>query len=225
MSDSERGRGEGPPTARVIQPRRSLPGGRAALGGLLIAVAAVGVFVAYASASDEPSHHLVVASRDIDIGTVIEEGDLQLIRGDLPDATRRTTFSSVGAVVGHVALSSIRRGEILHAGALTADASTVGHEVALTLPREQVAVGHLQAGDLVDVLVTRDDATSMVAARATVVRLGDDGDRSLTSTRDLTIVIAVSSGEAVVDIVHALRTGEVTVVRSTFAASDDRSGG
>lgn len=226
MRDSELGSGgSGPTTARVIERRRALPGGRAALGGLLIAIAAVGVFVAYSGASDEPGQHIVVAARDIDIGTVIEADDLEVIRGDLPDATRRATFSSVDAVVGHVVLTPIGRGEILQGGAITSDAASgVGHEVAITLPRDQIAVGHLQAGDLVDVFVTRDDETTSVATRATVVRLGDHRDQSLTSSRDLTIVIAVPSGDVIVDIVHALRTGEVTVVRSTFAASSDRGG-
>ena len=44
----------------------------------------------------------------------------------------------------------------------------------------------------------------------------DDGG-SLTSSREVTLVVAVPSGDAVAALVHALRTGDVTVVRSTFA--------
>ena len=53
------------------------------------------------------------------------------------------------------------------------------------------------------------------------MQIGADDDGSLTSERELTIVVAVPSGDAVAALVHALRTGEVTVVRSTFAAPDD----
>lgn len=225
MSDSELGTRRGAATARVIRRRRTLPGGRAALGALLVAIAAVGVFAAYASASDGPSDRIVIASRDIDVGAVIEADDVQIIRGELPSGTRHATFASVHAVVGHVALGPIGHGEILQAGSITDDTpSVLGHEIALTLPRDQIAVGHLQPGDLVDVFVTRDDETSAVAVSATVVRFGSDSDQSLTSRRELTIVVAVPSGEVVVALVHALRTGEVTVVRSTFAASVDRGG-
>ena len=58
---------------------------------------------------------------------------------------------------------------------------------------------------------------------AQVVQIGAEDDASLTSDREISLVVAVPSGEAVAALVHALRTGDVTVVRSTFAeaSSDD----
>ena len=49
------------------------------------------------------------------------------------------------------------------------------------------------------------------------MQIGAEDDGSLTSDREISLVVAVPSGDAVAALVHALRTGDVTVVRSTFA--------
>ena len=210
--------------SRAIVRRPGLPGGRAALGGLLITVAALGVFLAYRRAEGGPSTRVVVASQEIHVGTVIGEDDVQVILADLPATTSATSFRTAAAVIGHVALGPIAAGEIVQAGSITADRSaSEATEIALTLPRAQIAVGHLQEGDRVDVFVTYDDHTESVVRRATVVLIGTGRDRSLTSDRELTVVVTIPSGDAVAALVHALRTGEVTVVRSTFASATDAS--
>lgn len=208
-------------TGRAIVRRPGLPGGRAALGGLLITVAALSVFLAYQRAERGPTTRVVVARQEIRVGAVIEPDDVQVALAELPASVGATAFRSPSAVVGHVALGPIAAGEIVQAAAITADRSpSDAHEIAITLPRAQIAVGRLRAGDRVDIFVTYDERTSSVVRNATVVLIGTDRDRSLTSDRDLSIVVAVPSGDAVAALVHALRTGEVTVVRSTFASAD-----
>jgi hypothetical protein len=59
-----------------------------------------------------------------------------------------------------------------------------------------------------------------VVRGAQVVQITEDGGSSLASARELTLVVAVPSGDAVAELVHALRTGDVTVVRSTFGEAD-----
>ena len=203
-----------------ISRRRGLPGGRAVLGGVLMAVAAVGVFIAVDQAGREPSDTIVVAARPIRPGAVLEPSDLRTEDGELPD--RALGFASVDAVVGHVALGPIGDGEVVQPGSVTddADAGDV-HEVAITLPRGQIAVGRLKQGERVDVFVTYDEVTQSVVRGTTVVQIGTEDDGSLTSDREITLVVAVPSGDAVAALVHALRTGDVTVVRSTFADSAD----
>lgn len=206
---------------RTVVRRPGLPGGRAALGGLLVTVAALSVFLAYQRAERGPTTRVVVATQEIRVGEVIEPEDVQLAVAELPAGVGATTFRTPSAVVGHVALGPIAAGEIVQAGAITADRSAPdAHEIAITLPRAQIAVGRLKAGDRVDIFVTYDERTSSVVRDATVVLIGSDRDRSLTSDRELSIVVAVPSGDAVAALVHALRTGEVTVVRSTFASAD-----
>lgn len=214
---------EGPraPAARSIGRRRNLPGTRAMLGALLMTVAAVGVFLAYAGAQDGPSDELVVTTRALRAGEAIETADLRVVVGELPSSPRGSVFRSLDDLVGKVALGPIAKGEIVQAGSVTADRGTSpGHEVALTLPREQLAVGRLRAGERVDVFVTYDDRTASVVRGAQVVEIAGPSDDSLTSDREVTIVVAVPSGEVVAALVHALRTGDVTVVRSTFGTSD-----
>ncbi len=219
-------RGTGPRVAptttpsRAIRRRPGLPGSRAVVGGLLMAVAALGVYAAYTGATEGPSDPVVIARRAIRIGEVIEADDLRVADATLP-AGATGHFEEIEALVGRVALGPIGSGELVQAGAVTADrATTAGHEISLTLPREQVAVGRLKQGERVDVFVTVDDRTSSVVRGARVVQLDTGGDGSLTSEREVSIVVGTESGEAVAALVHALRTGDVTVVRSTFAAED-----
>lgn len=203
---------------RQIDRRRSLPGGRAVIGGLLMAVAAVGVFAAYAGATDRPTDPIVVAADEIRAGQVIESDDLRVMEGDLPDGVARNTFESAEDVIGHVALGPIAPGELVQRGLVTEDVSVDAlHEVAITLPRAQIAVGRLKPGERVDVFVTADDSTRSVVRGSQVVQIGATGDGSLTSDREIELVVAVPSGDDVAAVVHALRTGDVTVVRSTLA--------
>jgi Flp pilus assembly protein CpaB len=199
-----------------ITRRRALPGGRAVLGGVLMAVAVVGVFVAYEQAGDEPSDSIVVAARAIRLGEVLEASDLRTVHGELPGGG--PGFADISALVGHIALGPIGEGEIVQPGSIT-DEGTVDpvHEVAITLPGRQVAVGRLKPGERVDVFVTYDDRTSSVVRGAQVVQIEAEDAASLTSDREISLVVAVPSDETVAAVVHALRTGDVTVVRSTFA--------
>ena len=201
-----------------IERRRGLPGGRAVLGGVLMAVAAVGVFVAYAQAGQRPTEPVVVAARAIRVGEVVQVDDLRTIEADLPSTASGGTFETAESVAGRVALGPIAAGEIVQEGSVTDQpAVSESHEVAINLPRGQIAVGRLKAGERVDVFVTYDDRTTSVVRGAEVVEIGADEEGSLTSDREITLVVSVPTGDAVAATVHAIRTGEVTVVRSTFA--------
>jgi len=199
-----------------ISQHRSLPGGRAVLGGVLMAVAVVGVFSAYTRVGQDPTDPIIVTTRAIRVGEVLEASDLRQVDGELPSDD--AAFGDVERLVGRVALGPMNEGEVVQAGSVTAEPATPGvHEVAVALPRRQIAVGRLKPGERVDVFVTYDERTSSVVRGAEVVQIEADDAGSLTSDREVSLVIAVPSGDAVAAVVHALRTGDVTVVRSTFA--------
>jgi Flp pilus assembly protein CpaB len=205
--------------SRTIERRSTLPGGRAALGGLLMAIAAVGVFLAYTDATRGPTGHVIVADRELRAGETIAADDLRRVTAQLPGDAG--TFEDASELVGRAVLGPIGAGEIVQAGSVTDDrGEATAHEVALTLPRSQIAVGRLKQGERVDVFVTSDDRTTSVVRDARVVQITNQEDGSLTSAREITLVVAVPSGDAVAAMVHALRTGDVTVVRSTFADGD-----
>jgi Flp pilus assembly protein CpaB len=188
------------------------------VGGVLIAFAAVGVYVAYDQASAGSADPVVVAARDLRVGDVLEAGDLRTAEGDLPSPAAGAAFRSPETLVGRVVLGPIADGEIVQAAAVTdGEATPDQHEVALRLPRGQIAVGRLKAGERVDVFATYEDRTTSVVRGATVVQIEADDEGSLTSSQEISVVVTVPSGDAVAAVVHALRTGDVTVVRSTFA--------
>lgn len=128
----------------IVQ-HRGLPGGRAVLGGVLMAVAAVGVFVAYHRASQRPTDPVAVAAHALRVGEVLEPDDLRMAEVDLPDTAADGAFPSVESLTGRVTLGPIGGGEIVQAGSVT-DQATSGaiHEITVTLPRSQVAVGRLK---------------------------------------------------------------------------------
>mgnify|MGYP001477074027 CR=1 FL=1 len=197
-----------------IERRRGLPGGRAVLGGVLMAIAAVGVFTAYSGAGEGPGERVVVARSALRVGQTIGADDLALAEVDL-GRSEVPVFGDVEDVVGRVALGPVDEGGLVQPASVSADARLPRlHEVAITVPRSHVAVGRLKAGERVDVFVTHEDLTRTVARGAQVVELGSDDGSTLTSSRDVTVVVAVPGGREVAAIVHALRTGEVTLVRS-----------
>lgn len=206
-----------PRSPRRIVRHQGLPGARAVTGGLLMAVAAVGVFAAASGADDEPRQRAVVADRPIRIGERVEARHLRVVAVELPGDSA-APFEELDDVVGRVALGPIGEGELVQAASVTADrAARPAHEVALTLPRAQIAVGRLRQGERVDVYGTDDERTWSVVRGAEVVQIDAGDDGSLTSERELTIVVAVETADDVAPLVHALRRADVTVVRSTFA--------
>src|SRR5258705_7893276 len=97
---------------RVTTPR-GLPGGRAVVGGLLVAASAVGVFSAYGSAHAPPSDRYVVVARDLTPGEIVGVGDLRLVAINLPADQRGQSFTDPGVLVGTVTLGALHRGQLV----------------------------------------------------------------------------------------------------------------
>ena len=201
-----------------ISRHRGLPGGRAVLGGVLMAVAVVGRVPRLRAGRRAPERR----DRRGDPGhprwaRCSRPTDLRTVDGELPGGTaalrrRRRAGRSRRCWARSAKARSCRPDR-----SPTVRRRAGVHEVAVTLPRRQIAVGRLKEGERVDVFVTYDERTASVVRGAQVVQIGAEDDGSLTSDREISLVVAVPSGEAVAALVHALRTGDVTVVRSTFA--------
>lgn len=210
------------PTSRTVGAKRTLPGSRATIGGLLMALAAGGVLLAYTGSSSGPDDALIVVTEDVAAGQVIDHDALAVEKGDLPEGID-ATFDTPEEVAGRVALVPLAKGDIVQASAVgSTPRPSVAHEMALTLPRENVAVGRLKRGERVDVYVTTEDRTSSVVRGAEVLQLTEGDDDSLTSDRDVSLVVGVATAEEVAALVHSLRTGDVTVVRSTGPGTSDQ---
>jgi Flp pilus assembly protein CpaB len=212
--DSPRHRGSG----RLHIPGRSvLPSARAILGGLLITVAAVGTFATWRQTSATPDTAYVMARQPLEPGHRLTGDDLRLEQVALPGALADAAFSDVEDVIGRVTLGPIGEGELLQSGQVSenAEAPDPHVEVSFTLPRDRAVDGRLRSGDRVDIFVTRDDITSPVLEGIQVVAVTDGGGSSLVSGTDVTITVGLEDVTRRVDLIHAVRAGEVTLVRST----------
>ena len=202
---------------RRVLDRAVLPSARATVGALLLALSGVVTFVAWQHASGPPDQSYVVAGQPLPPGERIGAADLRLMPLDLPDGVAAAAFSDPDAVVGRVALGPVGEGELVQSSLLSEGRSTEPTvEVAFALSRDRAVDGQLRSGDLVDVFVTYPDQTVAVGTGVRVIRLsGGDG---FTESGQVTVTLALGADRGLAAaLIHAVRVGEVTLVRSSEA--------
>ena len=206
----------------VIARRRSLPGSRAVVGGFLIALAALGVFVALQRASTTPTTRYVVMAHDVASGTTLTPSDLATDVFALPDGVADRSYTDPSALVGSVAIGPLTAGELVQRSAVV-ERSKAGtaYQVSLPIERSRALAGGLVAGETVDVLVTYSNETIVVSRGATVIK-SDSGSRGTISAGGETVlVLAVQTPDEVLAITHGSQIGKVTVVRTTGLPADE----
>jgi Flp pilus assembly protein CpaB len=209
-----------PPVPRRRTGRRAaLPNGRAVVGGLLVAAAAVGTYAAWVSADDAPTTRYAVAARDVAVGEVLEAADLELVAIDAPATIAAASFEGDDAslLVGQVAVAPLRAGDLVQRSAVVVPEDAEGRR-QLSFPIDVAAAlaGTLEVGERVDVLVTEgsdvgEATTAVVAEGATVARVlggDDDGGR-------LVVLLSVPDDTDLLALTTAARIGELTLVRTT----------
>ena len=206
------------------RPRRNLPSGRAALGGLLVTVAVLGTLVSYGRAHGTPKGRFLVATHDVAAGAPITRSDVRVAKFDLPaDLAPRVADRSMQAeFVNLVTLTPVRAGEpILTANLARKRGGVSSREVSVSLDPAQAAGGHLQAGDRIDVLATvgsgTEARTELVAGDVPIVRI-ERTDGSITSSRGaLTVTIAFVDPGLELSLAQAFSVAKVQLVRTTGA--------
>jgi Flp pilus assembly protein CpaB len=221
MTQPERGASPGSddravPSSRRITRRSGMPGGRAMAGGLLVALAGVGTFVAWQRSTGTPGTSYAVAARTIRPGERVSADDLRLEPVDLPDGVAAAAFAGSDDLVGRVTLGPVAEGELLQRGQL----SDRGHdqpavEVSFAIDRDRALDGRLRSGDRVDVFVTDAGRTAAVSEGVQVVAVGGGDGSSFSGDRKVTITVSLAEPAARAPLIHALREGDVTLVRST----------
>lgn len=208
------------PEAHRIRPRRGLPGGRAVVGGLLVTVAAVGIFAAVSGAGRGTDTTYVVAARDLEPGQEITAGDLELTAVALPDALQGRVFSRPGDVVGAIAVGPLSEGELVQAGGLADGADAAVPTFSLALPQADANAGDLQRGDVVQVVATYGGDTSgttdTLAEVAQVVSVST-GEATVANADEVLLRLAVESADERAAIVNATVTGRIALIRITGA--------
>lgn len=197
-----------------------MPNGRAVVGGLLIAVAAVGVYVAYTSAGTEATSQLVVAARDLSPGERISVADLERVTvGDLGELSG-AFFSTPDELEGAVLLGPVVSGEPIQPGAvrLPSEAERAsgieGRRFSLQLPSDRALNGDLAPGEMVDVVVTSGgpDSTQVVVRNALVVEVEDSSDGSLPTESTVQLTLLMDDEADVLATIDAVTNAEVTLV-------------
>ena len=221
-----------PPLA-VIPRRRAVPGGRAVVGALLVAVAAVGTFAAASGATSDPRKPYVVARGDLVVGQRLSRGDLAFARMDLPGYSR--AFEDMAELEGALVVGPVGRGELVQRSAVrlgpaaggsgSGSAAASHRQVSVAIDPARAVAGSLQAGEFVDVLATyggsSDGQTVVVARGVRVVSARDRG--GLAGGESLVVVLDVPSADAALALAHAVHAGEVTVVRAGPRADGERA--
>jgi Flp pilus assembly protein CpaB len=212
---------------RRIRPRGSLPGGRAVAGGLLVAVATVGTFAAYRGASGGPTTSYAVAAHELRPGEVIGAGDVRLRRVDLPGALAARAYDGDAALVGAIVTAPLAEGELVQRSAVAEGSGRAPmQELSFAVETERAVDGRLRPGERVDVLATYGtgtDARTQVVVRAALLAATSDGDGDLSGST-VVLTVALERSEDVLALTHAVRAGEVTVVRTTGVAPDAEPG-
>ncbi|MGH9283827.1 MAG: SAF domain-containing protein, partial [Acidimicrobiales bacterium] len=142
-------RAAAPPTggngAQPLRRRRSLPGGRAVVGGFLVALAAVGVFAGYTSATSDTREPFIVARRDLPLGHRITRADLGTLPMDLPGLLRARSYRDPAQLLGSVVIGPVSEGELIQSSAvLSGDQGAGARHISFPIESARAVDGGLR---------------------------------------------------------------------------------
>lgn len=205
---------------RVVKPRRGLPGSRAVVGGLLVAVAAVGVFAAWEGAGKRPATRYLVASRTIAAGSVLDRADLTTAAMNLPDTVAGRSFSNAATLEHAVTLGPLEPGELVQSGnVLPGRGAKRRPELSFGIDAERAVAGTLRPGDRIDILVTygtgAGSVTQVVSTDSTVLSVDGGNRNGLSDSRRQVLSVALASSDDILGMTNAARAGELTVARAS----------
>ena len=201
---------------RRVERRVGLPSGRAVVGGLLMALAAVGTFLAYADATADDTIDVLIAARDLSPGETITAGDVELVGVELPGQVRGL-FGAVEAAVGRQVAAPVAAGEFLLGSATVVPIDgEEALEVAVRVPASR-AVGRLRAGERVDVFSTwGSEVTELIAVDARVLEVSSGSGSALGGGESVVVRLAVADFSQIEALVHAQAAGDITMIRATI---------
>jgi Flp pilus assembly protein CpaB len=211
---------------RMILPRRSLPGGRAVVGGFLIAAAAVVTFWTYTGATRTSRQLYVVAARPLSPGTRITPADLRLAALDMPDASVRSqVFGSTGELVGASVIAAIAPGSLIEASEVVGRGGAPGtREISISIDSSRAVGGTLKPGEFVDILSTFGQGaasyTVVMVPHVEVVTVAGGNGGSIGATPTQVMVLAVQDGPSAEAVADAAVATQLTLVRAAEQPAD-----
>ena len=215
-AETAQGSGNGAAPRLVTGRRSALPNGRAVLGGLLVAAAAVGTYSAWSGADDAPTTRYAVAARDVAVGEVLEASDVELVAMEAPATVATAAFEGDEAalLVGQVAVAPLSAGDLVQRSALVVPEDAVAaRQLSFPIDVAAALAGTLEVGEHVDVLATVEGTTELVAADAVVARVSGDEDDGR-----LVVLLSVGDDTDLLALATAVQVGDLTLVRTTPGA-------
>lgn len=213
------------PSSRRIERVRRLPSGRAVVGGLLVALAALTVVVSYLGAIAPPVTSYLVAAEVIEPGTRFEDPDqlraaLGQVAVELPPATAATVVAvaDVDELLGATVTVALERGELLTWSMLDRRVhDRTAHTVSFPIAPADAVAGALTPGDLIDVIVTdggsRDAVTRFVAREVRVLAVAAPETAGPVGGQQV-LTVGLDDAEDVLALSHGLATGQVRLART-----------
>jgi len=203
---------------RPLPKRRTLPNGRAALGGLLVALSTLVLFSVAQSQGRSDLERYVVASRALALGTRLSAADLRITDLHVPQGDlRRHVFGDVRALVGSVVIAPIAAGELVQTSSIVDGGDAPGwRQIAVPIDPARSFGDRLRAGELVDVVATFGngaDAFTAPVVRSARVVTRETGDGGLGQSKGQLVVLAVTTDDEAIAIAHAVAAGEVSLIR------------
>jgi Flp pilus assembly protein CpaB len=219
VTDTRRPSPAGDPASlrKRVGRRAALPNGRAVVGGLLVATAAVGTYAAWSSADDPPGTRYAVAARDVRVGEVLEAGDLRLVAMDAAPTVAAAAFAAGDAslLVGQLTVAPLAAGDLVQRSAVVRpEDGRRARQLSFPIDVAAALAGTVEVGERVDVLATTgsdERATTRVVAEGAVVAalLGDeDGGR-------IVVLLSVGDDADLLAVTTAARVDDLTLVRTT----------
>jgi SAF domain len=216
---TDRGEGRSSAMAGTVGKRNAGVPGRAAIGGLLVALAAIGAYVLAMPNHAAPPAYVVV-THEVAPGSHLDDSDLATVPIDLPPDVAAASFTDPSALRGAIALAPIGPGELVQAGAVGRSPLTP-FEMSLSLDGDRALDGRLVAGERVAVMATygtgADAVTLTVASSALVERISKPTGLAIGTEDVVTLGLPIETDMQAV--VHAARAGELTLVRTDSATS------
>jgi Flp pilus assembly protein CpaB len=215
--------------ARPLRRRRTLPGGRAVVGGFLVALAAVGIFAGYTSATSDDREPFLVARRDMPLGHRITRADLGTLPLDISGPLRARSYRDATQLVGSVVIGPVARGELIQTSdVLSVDGASRERQISFPIDSARAVDGSLRRGEFVVVLATYGtgaDGYTVVVVRG--ARLADrhESEGTLADSGDEVITLALGSDADTVAVAHAVNAGVVTLVRGGGPSEDGAAPG
>jgi hypothetical protein len=213
--------GHTPRPAPSASRRRSVPGGRAVLGGLLVAASVVGLYYASTLADSGPRQSWVVARHALPPGARLVADDLGRVAIDLPPTVAARAFHEPSELVGATLIAPLAAGDLVQASVVVAKPSApASREVTFTVPRALLGAS-VEAGERVDIVATYGtgaDAFSTVVMRQAVIVDLNRGNARVSDEGEVAVTVAVEDPNDAIALVHASQVAKVTLVRATGAS-------